>query len=95
MSAYLVLQSTVKDEEQYQKYAQTVWPLMVRFGARLVARRAKVEVLEGAHDQRPMSMFEFPDMKAIHSFWNSPDYVPIKKLREDAANLTVWAFSGA
>jgi hypothetical protein len=32
MPAYIILQSTVKDEAQYQKYAQAAWPLMVRFG---------------------------------------------------------------
>ena len=95
MPAYIILQSTVKDEAQYQKYAQAVWPLMVRFGAKLVARRAKVEVLEGEHDQRPLSMFEFPDIEAIRAFWNSPDYLSIKKLREGAATLDVWAFPDA
>ena len=68
---------------------------MVRFGAKLVARRAKVEVLEGQHDQRPVSMFEFPDIAAVHAFWNSPDYTPIKKLREGIASLDVWAFPDA
>jgi uncharacterized protein (DUF1330 family) len=92
--AYLILQSTVKEEAQYQKYAQAAWPLMVRSGAKIVARRAKVEVLEGEHDQRPVSMFEFPDMDAINAFWNSPDYVPIKKLREGIASLNIWIFQG-
>jgi uncharacterized protein (DUF1330 family) len=92
MPAYMILQNTVKDEAQYQKYAQAAWPLMVRFGAKLVARRAKVVVLEGKHDQRPVSMFEFPDIEAIHAFWNSPDYIPIKKLREGVVSLDVWAF---
>ena len=85
----------IKDEMQYQKYAQAAWPLMVRAGAKLVARRAKVEILEGEHDQRPVSMFEFPDMDAIHAFWNSPDYIPIKQLREGIATLNVWAFPDA
>ena len=95
MPAYIILQSTVKDEAQYQKYAQAAWPLMVRFGAKLVARRAKVEILEGEHDQRSVSMFEFPDIDAIHAFWNSPDYVPIKKLREGIATLDIRAFPDA
>jgi uncharacterized protein (DUF1330 family) len=95
MPAYLILQSTIKDETQYQKYAQAVWPLMARAGAKLVARRAKVEILEGDHDQRPVSMFEFPSMEAIHEFWNSPDYIPIKKLREGIARLNIWAFPDA
>jgi uncharacterized protein (DUF1330 family) len=51
MPAYLILQNTVKDEERYQKYAQAAWPLMIRFGAKPVARRGKVEILEGEHDQ--------------------------------------------
>lgn len=95
MPAYIILQSTVADEAQYQKYAQAAWPLMVHFGAKLVAKRAKVEMLEGEHDQRPVSMFEFPDIEAIHAFWNSPDYMPIKKLREGIATLDIWAFAGA
>jgi uncharacterized protein (DUF1330 family) len=39
-------------------------------------------------------MFEFPTMEAVHAFWNSQDYVPIKKLREDIATISVWAFPG-
>ena len=54
MPAYIVLQSTVEDEA---KYAQAAWPLMARFGAKLIVRRGKVKILEGVHDQRPVSMF--------------------------------------
>lgn len=65
-----------------------------KFGGKLVARCAKVEVLEGEHDTRPVVMFEFPTMEAVHEFWDFPDYVPIKKLRNGAATLNVWAFPG-
>jgi uncharacterized protein (DUF1330 family) len=41
-----------------------------------------------------MVMFEFPSIDAVHAFWNSPDYVPIKKLREGAAVLDIWAVEG-
>jgi uncharacterized protein (DUF1330 family) len=78
MPAYFIVQNTIKDEAQYQKYVQAVVPFMATFGGNLVVRRAKVEVLEGEHDQRPVVMFEFPDMAAIDAFWNSPDYVPIR-----------------
>ena len=68
MPAYLIVQSTIKDEAQYQKYAQAVVPFIASFGGKLVARRAKVEVLEGEHDERPVVMFEFPNVEAIHAF---------------------------
>jgi uncharacterized protein (DUF1330 family) len=95
MPAYFIVQNTVKDEAQYQTYVHAVLPFIATFGGKLVARRAKVEVLEGEHDQRPVIMFEFPDMEAIHAFWNSPDYVPIKKLREGIAIMNIWAFQGS
>ena len=64
------------------------------FGGKFAAKGAKVEVLEGEHDTRTVVMFEFPTMEAIHAFWNSPDYVPIKKMREGIATLNVWVFPG-
>ena len=94
MSAYFVVQATITDEPQYQKYREAVVPFIAAFGGKFAARGAKVEVLEGEHDTRSVVMFEFPTMEAIHAFWNSPDYVPIKKLRECAATINVWAFPG-
>ena len=94
VSAYFVVQATVTDEARYQKYREAVVPFIASFGGKFAARGAKVEVLEGEHDTRSVVMFEFPTMEAIHAFWNSPDYVPIKKLREGAATINVWAFPG-
>ena len=94
MPAYLVVQATVIDEPQYQKYREAFLPFVAKFGGKLVARGAKVDVMEGEHDTRPVVMFEFPAMDAIHAFWNSPEYVPVKKLRDGAAIANVWAFPG-
>jgi uncharacterized protein (DUF1330 family) len=94
MPAYLVVQATANNEPQYQKYREALLPFLTQFGGRLVAKGAKVEVLEGEHDMRPVAMFEFPTMDAIRDFWKSPEYVPIKKLRDGAATVTVWAFPG-
>ena len=94
MAAYFIVQSTINDEPQYQKYRDAVIPLMARFGGKVIVRGAKVEALEGRHDGRRMVIFEFPSMDAIHAFWSSPDYVPVKKIREGAAALDVWAVAG-
>jgi uncharacterized protein (DUF1330 family) len=94
MVAYLLVQSTIKDEPQYQRYREAVVPFIATFGGKFAARGAKVEVLEGEPDARSVVMFEFPSIEAIHAFWNSPDYVPIKKLREGVATINVSAFPG-
>ena len=94
MPAYFVVQSTISDEAQYQTYREAVVPLIMKHGGKFIVRGAKVEALEGRHDGRRMVIFEFPSMAAIHTFWNSPEYLPVKKIRRGAAVLDVWAVEG-
>ena len=94
MAAYLMVQSTINNEEQYQKYRESVVPLIMKFGGKFSIRGGKVEVLEGQPDGRSMVVFEFPTRGAIHAFWSSPEYVPVKKLRQGAATLNIWAVPG-
>lgn len=93
MTAYMIVQSTITSEEQYGKYRRAVVPLIEAFGGKHV-RGGAVERLEGQQDERRIALFEFPSMEAIHAFWNSPDYVPVKGLRRGAATLEVWAIPG-
>jgi uncharacterized protein (DUF1330 family) len=94
MPAYFIVQSTINDEPQYQKNREAVVPLIMKHGGKFVVKGAKVEALEGRHDGRRMVIFEFPSMEAIHAFWNSPEYVPVKKIRQGAATLDIWAVEG-
>lgn len=94
MAAYLVVHGTTRDEAQYQKYRDAVVPLIMKFGGRLIIRGGKAEVLEGTPDTRRMVVFEFPSMAAIRAFWDSSEYVPVKKLREGAATLDILAIEG-
>jgi uncharacterized protein (DUF1330 family) len=95
MPAYMIVQQSISNEPQYQKYREAVVPLITKHGGKLiVGGGAKVEVLEGHHDARPLVIFEFPSLETIHAFWNSPEYGPVKKIREGAAVLDVWAVAG-
>jgi uncharacterized protein (DUF1330 family) len=94
MPAYFIVQSTINDEARYQQYRDAVIPLIEKFGGRFVVKGGKVEALEGIHDGRRMVMFAFPSMESIHNFWNSTEYAPIKKIREGAATLDIWAVPG-
>ncbi|MCP8940223.1 DUF1330 domain-containing protein [Alsobacter sp. SYSU M60028] len=94
MPAYMVVQSSVNDPQQYAKYVEAVVPLITKAGGRFIVRRPEVVVLEGTHDGRRLVIFEFPSLDHIKKFWNSPEYAPVKKIREDAAVLDIWAVEG-
>ena len=75
-------------------FAPAVAAQDVSLGGRYLVRGATVEVLEGSHDGRRLVIFEFSSMEDTLSFWNSPEYVELKKLREGVAKLDVWAVPG-
>jgi uncharacterized protein (DUF1330 family) len=93
MTAYMIVQSKVTDEEHYGRYRKAVMPLIETFGGKHL-RGGTVELLEGRQDERRMALFEFPSMDSIRAFWNSPEYGPVKELRRGAAVLEVWAVPG-
>ena len=94
MSAYMIVQMNVLDQERWSQYGQAVVPLIKRFDGRLMALN-NVEVLEGEHDGRGIAIFEFQSIEDIHAFWNSPEYRPVKALREGAAMVDAWAVPAA
>ena len=95
MPSYLIIEVTVTDPERWARYRDAVGPLITRFGGRQAIHAQAAERLEGCDDGRRIVMFEFPSMEAIHAFWNSPDYVPVRTLRRDAAVLHAWAAPGS
>ena len=92
--AYLVIQGTVENDEKWRKYAVAVVPLIASFGGNHLTKGAGAELLEGGRANSLTALFEFPSMAAVHAFWDSPEYIPLKELRRDAAILDIWAGRG-
>ena len=66
-----------------------VTPLIARFGGRHLIDAEAPELLEGRGPDGIVALFSFPTAAAVHVFWNSPDYVPVKAHREGAAELEI------
>jgi uncharacterized protein (DUF1330 family) len=95
MPALLIIQASVERRDAYKAYQAGVQPLIASFGGKLKGSGIGLEVLEGSHDGRRLVVFEFPSIEKIKDFWNSPAYAKVKKLREGAAKIDVWAVPGA
>ena len=93
MPAYMIVLGAITNEVQFAKYRDAVVPLIASFGGKHV-RGGSVELLEGQQDGRRITLFEFPSMEAIRSFWNSSEYIPVKEIRRGAATLDIWAVPG-
>jgi uncharacterized protein (DUF1330 family) len=94
MTAYLIADIEVTDPVGYEEYKQRVPAIIAAHGGRYLARGGASEVLEGTWQPRRSAIIEFPSLAALKAFWVSPEYQPLRALRERAANSNVVVVEG-
>jgi uncharacterized protein (DUF1330 family) len=94
MTAYLVAQVRIHDEEMYRRYREAVPALVDRFGGRFRARGGELDVLEGAWPLPRLVIIEFPSKDAARLFYESPEYQKILPLRQQASEGNVVLVEG-
>ncbi len=94
MAAYLIADTNITDPERYEEYKRQVSPLVERFGGRYVARGGRHEVLEGDWQPTRVVVLEFPDMASLKGWYDSPEYAPMKAIRQGASRSRLIALEG-
>jgi uncharacterized protein (DUF1330 family) len=91
MTAYLIADVEVIDQTAYEQYRQQVPATIAAHGGRYLARGGATKVLEGAWSPKRCVIIEFPSMGQLEAWWSSPEYAPLRAIRERAArsNLVV------
>lgn len=95
MTAYVIADTHITDQNTYDEYKRRVGPLIAKFGGRFLVRGGKHEVLEGTWQPHRLVVIEFPTMKAITFWYNSPEYAPLLALRQPAATDHLVAVEGS
>ena len=82
MAVYVIADVEVVDRVGYEEYRAQVPATIVAYGGRYLARGGATEVLEGTWSPKRCVILEFPDMARFEAWWTSPEYVPLRALRE-------------
>ncbi|MGZ5205499.1 MAG: DUF1330 domain-containing protein [Caldimonas sp.] len=94
MAAYLIADVEIADLAAYETYRQQVPAIITAYGGRYLVRGGASELLEGERSPKRTVVLEFPTMPALKSFWDSPEYRPLRELRERAATSNIIAVAG-
>jgi uncharacterized protein (DUF1330 family) len=73
----------VKDAEAYKVYASKVPDTLNPFGGKFIVRGAEPVILDAS--KKPpgyIVVIQFPSMKNLRDWWNSPVYSSIRPIRE-------------
>ena len=94
MAAYLIADIEVKESEGFAAYRKGVPAVIAAHDGRYLARGGAIALLEGDWPASRIVILEFPDMARLQAFWDSPDYAPLKELREKSSRCRILAVEG-
>ena len=83
MSAYAILQINITNQENYKEYLNQVTTIVKKHQGDYIVRGGKSDVVLGKWDYQRTVVVKFPSYEAAIQWYNSEDYAPIKKIRED------------
>ena len=91
MAVFVIADIEVLDRPAFEEYRQLVPTTIASYGGRYLARGGATDVLEGSWSPPRCVILEFPDMERFQTWWDSPEYAPLKVLRQRASksNLVV------
>ena len=85
MSAYIVVELTLKDAEALGRYRTDVAPTLKRFGGEPLVG-TPWQVLHGEAAYETGTILGFPDREAALAWYNSPEYQALGPVRDEAFN---------
>jgi len=74
MPAYWIARAKVNDPAEYGKYADRVPAILAKFGAKVLARGGRYQILEGAERFNRFVVIEFPSFEQGVACFNSREY---------------------
>jgi uncharacterized protein (DUF1330 family) len=77
---YLISSFTVRDPATFQKYLVAVRPVTIKYKGKAIVFNQNVRKVEG-NPQTVMAVIEFPSLADVESFYFSPEYAEVRKLR--------------
>ncbi len=94
MAAYLIADVSVSDDSTYENYRRQVPAIIAAYGGRYIVRGGAAELLEGTRSPNRTVVLEFATQDALKAFWESPEYSPMRALRESCATSNIIAVTG-
>lgn len=95
MSAFVVVDTDIKNPEAYEQYKKLAKPIAEKFGGVYRVRGGVIDVREtDLWSPTRIVIIEFPDVQSARAFVDSEEYAPVKPIRNDNADCTLFIVEG-
>jgi uncharacterized protein (DUF1330 family) len=94
MSAYVIGHMTVKDIDEWAEYRRQVPSTLEPWGAKVIFRGQRSNLLTGEHRHTDTVVIQFPDQDAPTGWYASEPYQALIPLRNEAAEMVLVSYDG-
>ena len=95
MSAFLVVDTKIKNSQAYEEYKKLAKPIAEKYGGVYRVRGGAIDVREtDLWSPTRIVIIEFPDVDSARAFADSEEYAPVKPIRTENANCTLFIVEG-
>lgn len=96
MSAYIIVDTKINNDIEYEEYKRLAKPIAEQFGGIYRVRGGAMDIREAdLWTPTRMVIVEFPDMKRAQAFLDSEEYAPVKQMRHRNAECTLFIVDGS
>jgi uncharacterized protein (DUF1330 family) len=85
MAAYVIGEIEITDPQTYQEYAKGVPGTIAQYGGKYLVRGGRTEAKEGGWEPGRMVVLEFASLDQARKWYDSPEYAPLRALRQRAS----------
>jgi uncharacterized protein (DUF1330 family) len=94
MPAYIFVNVIIHDPEKFRSYGIANAALVAKLGGKYLVLGSEGVALEGTALIGKKVISEWPSREAALTYWHSPEYAEIRKLREGICEATVTMLDG-
>ena len=94
MSAYVIVEVTIHNQEEYEEYKKLTPVSIAAYDGRFVVRGAKTESLEGDWNPERIVVLQFPTIERAKEWYHSKEYAAAKNIRHQNATSKMLLVQG-
>ena len=83
MPGYAIVQINITNEEPYKEYLKQVTAIVNKYQGEYLVRAGKFQKMLGKWDYERNVIIRFPSYEIAMDWYNSKEYAPVKKIREE------------
>lgn len=95
MPAFVIVQGTITDVQQYEHYKGAAAPTVIAAGGSYLVRGGATTSLEGDDAPQRTVVLQFDSSEAAVAWYSSESYQHARTLREGAAQMRLYVVDGA